>query len=125
MSQDIIHNKLEEISQAIMEIKNIEPAYGSILTEGFMLSLNLIEEITKNNGVREMDISEHLQIISRVLGVSLEELVAAAMPKDFQESNKEPDQATLDFITSDLDDYEKFLAQNKAKENLDFLSKSI
>ena len=125
MSQDIIHNKLSEISEAINEIRKIEPAYGSILTEGFMLSINLIEEITKNNGVRQMDISEHLQIISRVLGVSLEDLIMAAMPKDTQEVTKEADQATLEFITSDLDDYEKFLAQNKAKEDLDFLSKSI
>ena len=42
-----------------------------------------------------------------------------------ESSNKEPDLETLDFITSDLDDYEKFLAKSSAKNNLDFLSKEI
>jgi hypothetical protein len=41
--------------------------------------------------------------------------------------DKEVDKNTLEFITSasDLDDYEKFLAQAKAKEDLDFLSNAI
>jgi N-dimethylarginine dimethylaminohydrolase len=126
MSQEIITAKLEEISNAIAAIGEVEPAYGHILLEGFGLSLDLINEVTQNKGVRQMDVSEHLRIVTNILGFSLEDLVMAAMPKQEETtSNKEVDQATLDFITSDLDDYEKFLAQNKAKEDLDFLSKSI
>jgi hypothetical protein len=36
---------------------------------------------------------------------------------------KAADEATLDFITNDeeVDDYEKFIDENKVKENLDFL----
>jgi hypothetical protein len=53
------------------------------------------------------------------------EHVFKEMNEQQMESNKEADAVTLDFITSDLDDYEKFIAQNKAKESLDFLSKEI
>ena len=42
-------------------------------------------------------------------------------------SSKAPDKESLDFITSDVDvdDYEKFLEENKVKENLDFLNSQI
>jgi hypothetical protein len=64
--------------------------------------------------------------LERTLGISVENLVMEIINKQQQDlNNKVPDQQTLDFITSDMDDYEKFLAQNKAKEDLEFLAKSI
>ena len=118
-----LDDKLSDIFNIIEDIKTIDPGIAAILIEGFGLSLNLIESVAKNNGREEIDLSEHLEIITSILGVSLRDLVSIAM--NTQEVNKEPDQATLDFITADLDDYEKFLAKNAAKEDLDFLSKEI
>jgi hypothetical protein len=42
-------------------------------------------------------------------------------------SDKEPDKETIDFLTSNIpvDDYERFLEENKVKDNLNFLSKEI
>jgi hypothetical protein len=118
-------DKLNLIAQTIKEIESEDPGMAAILVEGFGLSLNLIDTVSKNGARKDIDISEHLEIVSKVLNVSIKDLVMAAMQGDNTESDKAPDQNTLDFITSDLDDYEKFVAQNKAKSDLDFLSKSI
>lgn len=122
-----LQEKMDNIFNIIGEIKEIDPGVAAILIEGFGLSLNLIKEVAENGRRKEIDISEHIEIVSNVLGISMKDLVLniiqSQQPADG--SSKEADKATLDFITSDLDDYEKFLAQNKAKEDLDFLSKSI
>jgi hypothetical protein len=117
-------DKLSDIFNIIEDVKTIDPGAAAILIEGFGLSLNLIKTVAENNGRETIDVSEHLEIITSILGISLKDLVATVITQN-QEGGKEPDQATLEFITSDLDDYEKFLAQNKAKEDLDFLSKEI
>lgn len=118
-------DKLYEIGNLIDSIAEEDPGMADILREGFGLSLRLIREVAERGPRTEIDISEHIEIASKVLGVSLVDMVTTIMQSQDQVSNKEPDQATLDFITSDLDDYEKFLAQNKAKDDLDFLSKNI
>jgi hypothetical protein len=118
-------DKLNLIAATIKEIEAEDPGMAAILVEGFGLSLNLIETVSKNGARKEIDISEHLEVVSKILNVSIKDLVMAAMQGENSENDKVPDQDTLDFITSDLDDYEKFIAQNKAKSDLDFLSKSI
>lgn len=118
-------DKLNLIAETIKEIETEDPGMAAILVEGFGLSLNLIETVSKNGARKEIDISEHLEVVSKILNVSIKDLVMAAMQGETSENDKVPDQDTLDFITSDLDDYEKFIAQNKAKSDLDFLSKSI
>lgn len=129
-----VEDKLQQIFDIIksIEVEN-DPGIAAILMEGFGLSMNIINAAIANGGRRDkIDISEHLEIVSSVLGVSVKDLVMKAID-DINGANNEnlgskaPDQSTLDFITSgqDLDDYEKFLAQNKAKEDLDFLSKEI
>lgn len=122
-----LQEKLDTIYNTITEVQGNDPVVGNILLEGFSLSLNLLKEVSENNGRPIIDVSQHLEIIARVLGIDLEVLVKDIIENNFgaQDSTKEPDSATLDFITSDLDDYEKFLAQNKAKEDLSFLSKEI
>jgi hypothetical protein len=132
-----IKNKmtLEEKIQHIFDtIKLIEaeddPSVAAIMMEGYGLSINLLEAVMKTRSRKNIDISEHIEIISSVLGVSVRDLVLQIVQDANNaqtESNKEADAKTLEFITSgeDLDDYEKFLAQNKAKESLDFLAKSI
>jgi hypothetical protein len=121
-----ITQKIQQIFDIIKEIEPESPEISGILMEGLGLSLNIIESVIENNGRKNIDISEHLEMISRILGVSLTDLVMSMMNDTSSEQNdKVPDQETLDFITNDLDDYEKFLAQNKAKESLDFLSKEL
>lgn len=123
--------KISEIHKLIMEIDKEDPALGQILLEGFGLSMNITKAIMEK-GDREVDYSEHLQIIAKIMGFSLEDLVTSIVEKMAAEqevNNKIADKDTLDFITAtsseDLDDYEKFIAENKAKESLDFLSKAI
>jgi hypothetical protein len=122
---DIIE-KLNQIGTVINEIETEDPGTAGILREGFGLSLNIIKEVAENGNRDVVDVSEHIEVVSRVLNISMRDLVMNIM-QDMQggANDKAPDQDTLNFITSDLDDYEKFLAQEKAKKDLDFLAKSI
>ena len=120
-----IAEKLNLIAQTIIEIGDEDEATAAILLEGFTVSIGLMQELQENGSVDGMDISRQLEVITKIMGVSLEDLVKAALANVQDNSSKPADQETLDFITSDLDDYERFLAQNKAKGDLDFLSKEI
>jgi len=128
-----IIEKLTQITTIINEIGEEDPGTAQILWEGYTLSLGLLKEISEGTVVRNteddiVDVSVHLGVIGRVLGFSMEELIGniiRAQSAGQAESNKEADAATLEFITSDLDDYEKFIAKNSAKDDLDFLSKAL
>ena len=132
MTQMTIDEKLEKILEIIklMEVED-DPGVSTIMLDGFILSMNIIEELSKRTEpVDSIDISKQIEMVTSILGVSLHDLVMQII-KEMNENqempDKEVDKNTLEFITSaaDLDDYEKFLAQNKAKEDLDFLSKAI
>jgi len=127
-----INEKLEKILEIInlMEVED-EPGVSTIMLDGFILSMNIIKEMSeRTEPVETVDISKQIEMVTSILGISLTDLVMQII-KDMNENqempDKEVDKNTLDFITStaDLDDYDKFLAQNKAKEDLDFLSKAI
>ena len=126
---ETIIDKLNQIFELICDITKEDPGLGSLLKGFYTLSLDTVSELEKNGGDRDkIDISQHIKIISNVLGIDIRDMmehVFKEMNEQQMESNKEADAVTLDFITSDLDDYEKFIAQNKAKESLDFLSKEI
>jgi hypothetical protein len=135
MTQELkpIDEKLNDIFEIIKAIEiEDDPGVSTILLDGFILSLNIIKELSeKTEPTETLDISAQIQMVSKCLGISLEELVINIV-KEMNEgqdgnSDKPVDQNTLDFIisNSELDDYEKFLAENKAKEDLDFLSKAI
>ena len=128
-NDNLIVDKLNQIFELICEISAEDQVLGNLLKEFYTLSLNTVSEIVKaGNDKDSIDISQHIKIISNVLGVDIRAMMEHALKEasgQQTESNKEADAATLEFITSDLDDYEKFIAQNKAKENLDFLSKEI
>jgi len=125
----VIIDKLNHIFELICEISAEDQALGVLLKEFYTLSLKTASEIAQHGGDRDkIDISQHISIISNILGADVRammEQVLLDLSAQQVESNKEADSATLEFITSDLDDYEKFIAQNKAKESLDFLSKEI
>jgi len=128
-NEKIIVEKINDITNSIKDIGKINGHIASLLTEGLFLSINLIEEFQNGTFDRtDIDVSEHLEIVNRVLGISLQDLVKHIIEennKNNEISSKEADKETLDFITSNLDDYEKFLAKAKASDDLDFLSKSI
>ena len=132
MTQMTINEKLEKILEIInlMEVED-EPGVSTIMLDGFILSMNIIKEMSeRTEPIETVDISKQIEMVTSILGISLHDLVMQII-KEMNENqempDKEVDKNTLDFITStaDLDDYDKFLAQNKAKEDLDFLSKAI
>jgi len=118
-----IDTKINDIIAIVKDIQKEDEFVAAVLFEGLGLSMNIIEAAIKNKGRENIDISEHLEIVSNVLGVSIKDLILHVMNE--QQTQKEPDEETLKFITSDLDDYEKFLAQAKAQESIDFLKKEI
>jgi len=132
MTQMTINEKLEKILEIIklMEVED-DPGVSTIMLDGFILSMNIIKELSEQTEpANTLDISKQIEMVSSILGLSLNDLVMQII-KDMNENqempDKEVDKNTLDFITSaeNLDDYDKFLAQAKAKEDLDFLSKAI
>jgi hypothetical protein len=127
-----INEKLEKILEIIklMEVED-DPGVSTIMLDGFILSMNIIKELSEQTEpANTLDISKQIEMVTSILGISLHDLVMQII-KEMNENqempDKEVDKNTLDFITSaeNLDDYDKFLAQAKAKEDLDFLSKAI
>lgn len=125
--REIVIEKLKNISENINDISKYDDGLANLIWMGFDTAMSLAQSISENNEKKEqIDVSVYLQQICDVLGVNLEQLVLSIIQNNTENStDKEPDLETLDFITSDLDDYEKFLAKNSAKSNLDFLSKEI
>jgi hypothetical protein len=126
--REIVIEKLTSISQNIKEISEYDEGLANLIWIGFDTAMSLAQSISENNEKKEqIDISVYIQQICDALGVDIEQMVLSIIQNNNtqESSNKEPDLETLDFITSDLDDYEKFLAKSSAKNNLDFLSKEI
>lgn len=127
-----IDEKVSQIYNLIKEIEQENQDVGYVFMEGFGMSLNIISAAKHISETKTMDVSEKINIVSSILGFSLEDLVLNILEKQAMQNGnmnftKVPDEETLDFITasSDLDDYEKFIAQNSAKQNLEFLNKEI
>ncbi len=130
---DSLMNKLTEIFAIIKSIEEENAEVSALLMQGLSLSLRLIQQLSDKETKSEISVDEQIEMVTKALGFPLEDLVMHAVQKNFPAgeaitldgSMKEPDQATMDFITSDLDDYEKFLAATKAKESLNFLKDQI
>lgn len=125
-----IAEKISDILNIIKEIEKENQLVSDILLEGFYFSVNVLQERAKNSETVKTDVSEQLEVIARVLGFSLEDLVKSIVAEKTGTqievlSTKEPDAETLKFITADLDDYERFLAESKATESLDFLKSEL
>lgn len=128
---------MKTIEQAIIDmyanidaISHHDKVMGHVFLQSFAVAANTIEAMYKSQQTtNKVDISGYLNILNEIFGISMQELVEEAMRQNGVEvmSSKEADQSTLDFITSDedLDDYERFVKQNQAKENLDFLKNQI
>ena len=130
--QQFITYKIQQIHNNIAEIGNLVPDVADILADGFVLSMNLLEAVALSGNEELNDVNKKIELVTAVLGFNLEELVLGVIEKNNNngtgnmiDNTKEPDEETLKFITSDMDDYERFLAESKAKESLDFLKSSI
>ena len=125
--QTVFEESLANIATNIGKIQEIDLQIGGVLASGLNLSMKIIQEL-QDGTHDESDMSKNIELINAVLGISLEDLVKHILEevnKTNETSSKEADKETLDFITSNLDDYEKFLAKAKASDDLEFLSKSI
>lgn len=127
-----IEDKISQIYDLIKEIEKENQDVGYVFMEGFGMSINIMRAARDIVEKGEMDVSEKINIISGILGFSLEDLVVSILERQATQNgnlnvSKVADEETLDFITStsDLDDYEKFVAKNSAKQNLEFLNKEI
>jgi hypothetical protein len=129
-AQELIQEKLNQMFTLINEMLDIDPTVSQIMANGFFLSVNLLQAVAEKGTKEISDVSKQIELVSTVLGFNLEEMVSAIIQEKSQqgagiENSKEPDEETLKFITSDMDDYERFLAEAKAKESLDFLKNTI
>jgi uncharacterized protein (DUF1697 family) len=131
-----IVQKINDIIKLIGEITDEDEYVGKILFQGLGTSINTLEVVFKTieleskigEKVEPLDVSAQIELVSSVLGFSLEEMVTHIVQKNSEViSDKEPDKETMEFLTAnvDVDDYEKFLEENKVKDNLNFLSKEI
>lgn len=124
-----LKTKLTELQNIVREIDEIDAGVGAIMWDSFGLGINSMQAVVKAGGTADLDLSERISMVSNILGLDIEELVKFIIERDFmsQEAqdimSKAADEETLSFITSDedIDDYEKFIEENKVKENLDFL----
>ena len=130
--QQFITYKIQQIHNNIAEIGNLDPDVADILAHGFVLSMNLLEAIAIKGPEEINDVNKQIELVTAVLGFDLEKLVLGVVEKannngtgNMIDTSKEADEETLKFITSDMDDYERFLAEAKAKESLDYLKSSI
>jgi hypothetical protein len=127
-----LNEKIKQMQTLVREISDIDEGVGQIFNDSFIISVNTLNQVYKSGGAiynDDLDISDRIAMVSNALGLDIEELVKHILEKDFmsQEAQdimqKAADEETLSFITSDedIDDYEKFIEENKVKENLDFL----
>jgi len=133
-----LNEKIEDISKIIDEINEYDSGAGRLFLEGFGITLRVLKEVAEKGNRDEIDMSEQIEMVTTALGFPLEDLIMHVLETKFAgqnnagvgyDINKEVDEETLDFITStsdvDTDDYEKFLEDNKVKENLDFLKAEL
>lgn len=125
-----VPEKITEIVEIIKTINNEQVAY--VLTSSIRLAMKTIEQLgnIENKKQQNFDLSDQIDFVNDTLGFNLEDLVQHIVKNNFQEDgvvggDKDVDPNTMEFITSDLDDYEKFVATAKAKESLDFLKQQL
>lgn len=127
----MIVEKLQQIYTLIQEIEAEDKVAGGIVRQGFELSFDLLQKVAQNDGkVEELDVSDQIKMVTEILGYDVEQLVVQAITEfndQMDIEQKAADEATLAFITADedVDDYERFIEENKVKENLDFLKGEV
>lgn len=122
-------NKIEQLNNIVNEIDAIDAGVGTVFLDAFGIALNTLQTIEANGGsLASVDVSEQLIAVSNAMGIDVRQLIETILQNDYSEQSqdimsKAADEATLNFITSqeEVDDYERFIEDNKVKENLAFL----
>jgi hypothetical protein len=130
---DVVMNKLTEIFTIIKSMEEETPEVSAALMRGLSTSMRLIQQVAVRDEKDDLNVDDQINMVTAALGFNLEDMVMHIVQKNFPAgqsttldgAGKDPDQDTLDFITSDLDDYEKFLAEAKAKDSLSFLKEQL
>lgn len=123
-----IEKHVTQMLDSIREIEKIDPVIGNIFSQSFAVGANTLEAVHEADGTdNPVDISEYIEILNNIFGIDMKQIVDHLLESKMEESQKEADQNTLDFIMNDedLDDYDRFVKENQAKENLDFLKNEI
>ena len=122
-----MYNKLNQILELIKEIKIENDDIGNILMVNFKSAINTFEALRTKT---QLDLNEKIELLSELLGIKIEDLIKNIIDNDYINVD-DSDQETIDFIlgtskninntNKEIDDYEKFLEDNKVKENIDYL----
>lgn len=122
-----MYNKLNQILELIKEIKIENDDIGNILMVNFKSAINTVEALRTKT---QLDLNEKIELLSELLGIKIEDLIKNIIDNDYINVD-DSDQETIDFIlgtskninntNKEIDDYEKFLEDNKVKENIDYL----
>jgi len=115
-----IGDKIKLIFETIKEIKELDETVAVVYMDSFVLAHNILTALGEG---KQVDVSGQIELVSKALGYDLEDLVKHILMKN--SNPKEPDEDTLKFITSNMDDYERFLAEAKSKDAIDFLKDNI
>ena len=127
----MIIEKLQQINDIINEVAEEDTGVANVLRDSFTLSYSILEAVAKHGGtIQELDVSDQITLVSNTLGIDMEQLVIHAITEfndQMDLEQKAADEQTLAFITADedVDDYERFIDENKVKENLDFLKGEV
>lgn len=127
----MIIEKLQQINDIINEVAEEDTGVANVLRDSFTLSYGILEAVAKHGGtIQELDVSDQITLVSNTLGIDMEQLVIHAITEfndQMDLEQKAADEQTLAFITADedVDDYERFIEENKVKENLDFLKGEV
>lgn len=127
----MIIEKLQKINDIINEVAEEDTGVANVLRDSFALSYSILETVAKNGGtIQELDVSDQIKLVSDTLQIDMEQLVIHAITEfndQMDLEQKAADEKTLAFITADedVDDYERFIDENKVKENLDFLKGEV
>jgi len=123
-----IEQHTKNIIDSINAIEEISPVMGQVFHQSFAVGANTIEALyNAEQDIETIDIGKYIEMLNEIFGIKMDDLVQKMLEPYAAESQKEADQETLDFIMQDedLDDYERFVKENQAKDNLDFLKNEI
>lgn len=133
LNEDKILNNISIMIEAANEIREDNEILGDIFLANLKNSMQIAQALETST---ELDISEKIELMSGLLGLSLEEIVLNIIDKNqndcacteqesvefiMNNSNLEnSEQESVDFIinNSDIDDYEKFLKENSILNNI-------
>lgn len=127
----ICASQLAKLTDLVVDISKHDWIVGDIIRESYIMSLKLIQQLRETPDTKDIDISDKLIMVSTILNINLEELVIHILETnnsgDTINSNKEADEETLDFITANenIDDYDRFIKDNKLEETISMLKKEV